>query len=89
MTVPLSADGNLAAVYKAPSGKTTQLIFDVTGYFVAGSAEAEYKLIEPVRALDSRFGTGLSGAFQKDIPRKLSIGRLLMSRQGRWRSPAT
>ena len=49
VTVPLSADGKLAAVYRAPSGRTTQLIFDVTGYFVAGSAEAEYKLIEPVR----------------------------------------
>ncbi len=74
LTVPLSADGKLAAVYKAPGGRTTQLIFDVTGYFVAGSAEAEYKLITPVRALDSRFGTGLSGAFQKDVPRELSIG---------------
>jgi hypothetical protein len=74
VTIPLSADGDLAAVYKAPSGRTTQLIFDVTGYFVAGSAEAEYRLITPVRALDSRFGTGLSGAFQKNVPRELSIG---------------
>ena len=74
VTVPLSPDGKLAAVYKAPSGRTTQLIFDVTGYFVAGAAEAEYKLITPVRALDSRFGIGLSGAFQKNVPRELSIG---------------
>ena len=43
LTIPLSTDGKLAAVYKAPAGRTTQLIFDVTGYFVAGQAEAEYK----------------------------------------------
>ena len=36
VTIPLSADGKLAAVYKAPGGRTTQLIFDVTGYFLAG-----------------------------------------------------
>ena len=74
VTIPLSADGKLAAVYKAPGGRTTQLIFDVTGYFLAGKDEATYKLITPVRALDSRFGTGLSGAFQKNVPRELSIG---------------
>jgi hypothetical protein len=76
LTIPLGANGKVSAVYRATAGKTTNLIFDVTGYFVAGSSQNEYKTITPVRALDSRPGIniGLSGPFQKDVPRKLSIG---------------
>ncbi|MBI2776449.1 MAG: hypothetical protein HYX57_04160, partial [Chloroflexi bacterium] len=33
VTVTLGPDGSLAAVYKAASGATVQLIFDVTGYY--------------------------------------------------------
>jgi hypothetical protein len=33
VTVPLDVDGGLWLVYKAGGGKTTQLIFDVTGYY--------------------------------------------------------
>jgi hypothetical protein len=33
VTVPISGAGKLSIVYKAPSGKTTHLLMDVTGYF--------------------------------------------------------
>ncbi len=34
VTVALGAGGSLSATYLAPAGKSTDLIFDVTGYFV-------------------------------------------------------
>jgi hypothetical protein len=73
LTIPVATSGKVSAVYRASAGKTAHLIFDVTGYFVAGASQNEYKTITPARALDTRFNTGLSGPFQKDIPRPLSI----------------
>ena len=72
VTVPLS-EGKLAATYKALAGRTTHLIFDVTGYFTAGDADATYQPLPPIRALDSRVGTGLAGKFVPDKPRQLNI----------------
>jgi hypothetical protein len=73
LTVPLSATGKLAAVYKAPAGKTTHLILDITGYFLAGDEDNTYSTLPPVRILDSRVGLGLGGTFKPDIPRTLNI----------------
>lgn len=75
LTVQLNTDGKASATYRASAGKTAHLIFDVTGYFVAGAAQAEYKTVTPTRALDTRAGIeiGLAGAFQKDVPRELSF----------------
>ena len=47
LTVPLAPNGKLAAVYKAPAGKTTHLIVDVTGYFLPGDEDATYAPITP------------------------------------------
>ena len=76
LTIPINTDGKVSAVYRASAGKTAHLIFDVTGYFLPGGGRNEYKTITPVRALDTRPGIniGLTGAFQKDTPRHLSIG---------------
>ena len=75
LTVPLSAVGKLAAVYKAPAGKTTHLIVDITGYFLAGDEDSTYSTLTPVRVLDTRpaYNIGLSGPFTPDNPRPLSI----------------
>ncbi len=75
LTIPVNTDGKVSAVYRATPGKTTHLIFDVTGYYLAGPSQFEFKTITPVRALDSRpgIGIGLSGPFQKDVPRELVI----------------
>jgi len=54
VTTPLSATGSLSAVYKAVAGKTTQLIFDVTGYFLADATAATYTTLTPTRILDTR-----------------------------------
>ena len=75
VTVPLSAAGKLAAVYKAAAGRSAQLVFDVTGYFVPGASGSGYSVLAPTRFLDSRAGKGigLTGRFVHGVPRKLDV----------------
>jgi len=73
VTLPLNASGRLAAVYKATPGATTDLVFDVTGYFVTGAGQATYDSLTPVRALDTRFNKGLNGPFVASLARTLQI----------------
>jgi hypothetical protein len=73
VTVPLSTTGSLSGVYKAASGKKTQLLFDVTGYFLAADSGATFHPISPARVLDTRMGRGLTGAFANGVPRTLTI----------------
>jgi outer membrane protein assembly factor BamB len=62
VTVGLAADGSLSAVYRSSTaGATTDLIFDVTGYFTPNTAGATYHIVTPGRILDTR-PTGSSGA---------------------------
>jgi hypothetical protein len=73
MAVALSATGSLSAVYKAATGKKTHLIFDVTGYFLADDTGATFTPLTPVRVLDTRIGTGLTGKFVNSVPRTLTV----------------
>ena len=74
-TVSLSTAGRLAAVYKASTGKTAHILFDVTGYFLPGPEDAAYNTLTPTRFLDTRstFNIGLTGRFSSGVPRKLDI----------------
>ena len=65
--------GHLDAIYIAAPGKTTHLLFDVTGYYVQNLTGSKFYPLDPGRVLDSRFGTGLSGTFKTDIARALQI----------------
>ncbi len=58
VSVPLSPTGSLSATYKAGTGKTTDLVFDVTGYFVPDDSSSTYKPVVPTRLIDSRLGLG-------------------------------
>jgi hypothetical protein len=73
LTLPLNADGDLMAVFKGPPGKFTNLILDVTGYFLADDSGATYQPITAVRKLDTRFGTGLAGRFSVNVPRSFQV----------------
>ena len=59
-TVRVDANGNLN-LYNGSSG-TTELIADVEGYYVAGSAGAGYVPVTPKRLLDTRSGIGAAKA---------------------------
>jgi glucose/arabinose dehydrogenase len=74
VTIRLAGDGTLAAVFKAPAGRTTHVILDVTGYFVATGEGATYRSVTPGRSLDSRFGVGLDKAFESGVPRSWPVG---------------
>ena len=74
VTVPLTADGQLWATYVAASSlATTNLIFDVTGYFTPDASGATYHSLTPTRILDTRFGTGLTGKFVSTTARALTV----------------
>ncbi len=55
VTLALATDGSLSAVYRSStSGATTDLIFDLTGYFLPGTSGATYHTVTPGRVLDTR-----------------------------------
>ncbi len=72
-TVPLNSDGTISATFRGQPGSTTDLIIDVTGYFVASSAGASYVPIAPTRVLDTRFKTGLPSAFASNTARTFGV----------------
>jgi len=75
VTVALSSDGKLTAVFVGGSGTYTQFIFDVTGYFMPGFAGAGYHPLTTYRALDTRHTwSPLVGPFFNAVPRTFSVG---------------
>jgi hypothetical protein len=78
VTIKLSPTGTLFVVYKASAGNTTQIIFDVTGYYTAlgDGSGARFVPLSPGRRMDTRFAAppqGLSGAFTANVARTLVI----------------
>jgi hypothetical protein len=74
VTVALGAGGTLSATYVAATlGPTTQVIFDVTGYFVPDTSGATYVPLSPARLLDTRAGTGLGGVFSSHVARTFGV----------------
>lgn len=64
VTAVLRSNGELSAVFKGGTG-SADLVFDVTGYFVAGPNQARYNTFTPFRRIDSRNGTGMPGGTKK------------------------
>jgi hypothetical protein len=76
VTVALSSTGKLSAVYKAPPGRTTHLILDVTGYYLDDLNGARFVALAPGRRMDTRFPApqeGLTGAFAANASRTLIV----------------
>jgi len=73
VTVGLSSTGTLSATYMSTAGNTTDLVFDVTGYFAPGLEGSTYVPIVPARLLDTRLGTGLTGPFSAGVPRTFQV----------------
>ena len=55
------------------AGNTTDLVFDVTGYYSYDSGGAAYVPIDPARLLDTRSGNGRSGVLSANTPAKFQI----------------
>jgi hypothetical protein len=73
LTVALSASGTLSATYLGPAGATTELVFDVTGYYTPDETGATFTPVEPVRLLDTRYGNGHSGKITTNVPMTFQI----------------
>ncbi len=74
VTVSLDGTGKLAAVYvSSKSGATTNLLLDVTGYFVNDASGSKYFPLAPTRMLNTRSGVGLTGKFTNHSPRSFQI----------------
>jgi hypothetical protein len=75
VTLPLNADGGLMAVFKGGGGadRFTDMILDISGYFLADDNGATYTPVTSSRVLDSRVGTGLAGRFQVNVPRTFAV----------------
>jgi hypothetical protein len=75
LTAQLGPDGRLWLNFKA-SGGTTDLIFDVTGYYLAGTTGLRFYPLNPARIMDTRFNTltQLFGAFNANVSRTLVTG---------------
>jgi hypothetical protein len=74
VTVALGDGGILGITYVSPNaGTTAHAIFDVTGYFVPDTSGATYIPLNPARILDTRSGTGLSGAFGSHAARTFGV----------------
>lgn len=76
VTVKLSPTGTLWVVFKAANGRSTDLIFDVTGYYMDDLNGARFVPIAPGRRMDTRFPApqeGLTGAFPPNVSRTLVI----------------
>ena len=90
VTVAVDGTGQLAATFKSAAGATTNLILDVTGYFVRDTAGSTYNALDPSRVLDTRTGTGLSGKFSDSTPRSFAVagqGGVPAGRRRRHRQP--
>jgi hypothetical protein len=74
LTTPLAADGTVSIVFVgAAAWATTEVVFDVTGYFLNDGAGARYFPIAPARAADSRINSGLNGPISSREPVTLQI----------------
>jgi hypothetical protein len=72
-TVALSSTGTLSATFMGNSGATTDLVFDVTGYYTADATGLRYVPLPSASLLDTRTGTGLTGKFSANTPRTLAV----------------
>jgi hypothetical protein len=73
LTVALSGTGSLSATFMSTSGNTTDLVFDVTGYYTADATGTRYVPLTPARLLDTRVGNGLTGTFGANAPQTFQV----------------
>jgi hypothetical protein len=74
VTAMLGPDGGFWAVYETDgAGATTQLVFDLSGYFTPDMTGSTFHRLGPLRLIDSRSGLGGSAPLSSDIPRSLKV----------------
>ena len=73
LTVALGPSGTLSATFISSGKATTNLVFDVTGYYTADSTGLAFVPVTPASVVDTRSGLGLSSKLVANTPRTLTI----------------
>ena len=83
LTAKLGAGGDIWLVYKGPAGSRTDLILDVTGYYLPAGDGLLFHALNPGRVMDTRTSllSGLTGSFNHNVSRALDT-------DGHWGVPA-
>ncbi len=64
----------LSTTYMSNPGNTTDLVFDVTGYYTADATGATYvPMPNPARLLDTRAANGLPGRLTANTPQTFTV----------------
>ena len=61
LTVPIAADGTVAAVFKGAPGGKVDLVVDVTGYYTGAGPGLLFYPLNPGRRVDTRLALGVAG----------------------------
>jgi spore germination protein YaaH len=69
LTMTLDSKGALSATFMSSPGNTTDIVFDVTGYYTADATGARFVPMTPTRLLDTRIGLSLIGKFAANTAR--------------------
>jgi hypothetical protein len=77
LTIPLSGTGTLWVTFIGTAGTSTDVIFDVTGYFLPNSTGSTYVSLTPNRVLDSRSRLGLAAALRSGTPAWFTVTNLV------------
>ena len=73
LTVALSSTGKLSVTFMSSAGKTTDLVFDVTGYYTADATGLRYVALTPAPVLNTASGIGLSGKLSANKPASFTV----------------
>ena len=73
LTVALGSGGTLSATFMSFAGNTTDLVFDVTGFFTRDTSGDTYHPMTPARLLDTRDGNGLPTALSANTPTTFQV----------------
>jgi hypothetical protein len=76
VTVPLAEDGTIQAYHDGGTGRTVQMILDVTGYFLPNTDGKGFVPFGPTRIQDTRPGPeqkGLAGPFVARVSRQVQV----------------
>jgi outer membrane protein assembly factor BamB len=73
LTVSLSSTGMLNATFMSTPGNTTDLVFDVTGYYTLDATGAKFVPLSPARLVDTRIAVGLAGKVTANTPATFQV----------------
>jgi hypothetical protein len=76
VTVAVNPTGALSITYMGPAGATTDLVFDMTGFYAddLGAVDGNlYVPLTPARLLDTRVGNGLSATLSANVPATFQV----------------